>query len=90
MFKLPEFLDYGREISKGIDNFFDWFRKTFGFLFNFIKNVIDGALTFISDILNNTPWWVWLTLAIVYLVFTYLIKNKNKLKTILMGSILIL
>src|SRR5690625_2656760 len=84
MLNFPNLLDFGKEISNGIDNFFDWFRNFFSFLFNFIKAILEGSLNLIDDIFNDTPWWIWIIMIFIYVMFTYIIKDKKykKLKTL--------
>ncbi len=75
MFQVPEWLNYGDQIAKAIDVFFDWFKDFFGWLFDLIKMIFISLLDTVENIFTNTPWWVWLVMVIVYALFSIRIKK---------------
>jgi len=86
MFEVPQWLNKGDDIAKVIDNFFDWFKTFFGGLFDIIKVIIMSLLDLVTNILTNTPWWIWLFIVALYVVFTYIKKIKTHYKW---GSMLV-
>ncbi len=80
MFEVPQWLNKGDNIAKVIDNFFDWFKSFFGGLFDVIKVIIMSLLDLVTNILTNTPWWIWLFIVALYVVFTYIKKIKTHYK----------
>ncbi|MFA5693482.1 MAG: hypothetical protein WC907_07690 [Acholeplasmataceae bacterium] len=90
MQEFPDILNFGEKLSESIDSFFKWFRNTFSSFFDFIKNLLDGSLNLIDNIFNHTPWWIIVIMVIIYLIFKFIFKNKDKLKWLIISSIFIL
>jgi len=80
MLQIPEWLDFGENISEFIDNFFEGFKNIFGGLFDFIKIIIISLLEVIQNILTNSPWWIWIAMILIYVGFTFFTKIKSRIK----------
>ncbi len=78
MFQVPEWLNWGDSIADAIDVFFEWFKNVFSWLFDLIRIVFISLLDLIQNIFTNTPWWIWLAMVCIYLVFNFIIKKGKK------------
>lgn len=76
MFNFPEFLDFGQQTAEIIDSIFNWIKNVFSWLFEFFRVVILTSIDFISNLLTQTPWWIWGAAVILYFVLVKFKKVK--------------
>lgn len=89
MFQVPEWLNKGSDLADLIDKFFDWFKSFFGGLFDVIKVMIMSLLDLITNVLTNTPWWIWLVIIGIYVGFRFFTKLKSSIKWYAIFGVLI-
>jgi len=76
MLNFPEFLDLGGQTADLIDNIFNWIKSAFSWLFEFFRVVILTSMDYISNLLTQTPWWIWGIAIIMYIVLRKVMKVK--------------
>ncbi|BCR35888.1 ABC transporter permease [Mariniplasma anaerobium] len=76
MFNFPEFLDFGQQTAEIIDSIFNWIKNVFSWLFEFFRIVILTSIDFVSNLLTQTPWWIWGAAVVLYLVLVKFKKVK--------------
>lgn len=76
MLNFPEFLDLGGQTADLIDNIFNWIKSAFSWLFEFFRVVILTSMDYISNLLTQTPWWIWGIAVIMYIVLRKVMKVK--------------
>ncbi len=74
MLNFPEFLDFGQQTAEMIDSVFNWIKDVFDWLFEFFRIVILTSIDFVSNLLTQTPWWIW---GVAILLYIGLVKLKK-------------
>jgi len=76
MLNFPEFLNFGDKIANLIDVIFNWIEDAFSWLFEFIRVVILTSINMMSNLLTQTPWWIWVLAVLVYILGKKVFKLK--------------
>lgn len=76
MLNFPEFLNFGKEAANIIDAVFNWIKDVFAWFFEILRVFILTSIDYISNLLTNTPWWIWLVLIVYYIVAKKILKLK--------------